>query len=434
MVPRLVAALLGVSAFQPPANDDVSLDSPEVRAVREMFGGQLTPNPTTQTRWFLRQIEEAAHEADAGNLQRPAQLWNECQSDGIVSGVLSTRTAGVIALPKVFRGDPEIVAALQYGSESVRSVFDEMFPPAELAALSADGIGLGVAVGELVPVEGRDFPVLVRHNPEFLFYRWTENQWYLKTLAGPIPITPGDGRWMLFIFGGRMAPWRNGLWRAIGTAWVQKVHANLHDQNWQAKLANPARVAYSPQGSTDEQAESWFQKVMAWGVNTVFGLKPGYEVKLLESNGRGHESFEATIKRSDREFVVCIAGQEVTTTGGTGFANAGVFQAIRGDLIKSTADAVAYTINTQGLPMFVVNRWGAEALARCPCVAYQTEQPKDLVQLGAALQGAANGLKSLRELFDGSGREIDLDEYAARFGVALKKTEASREAPVRLVA
>jgi phage gp29-like protein len=427
-------ALLGVSAYQPPANDAISLDDEAVVQAREALGGQLTPRPTTQTRWFLRDIEDAQVAADSGDLTKAARLCNAMRADGVLSGVLSTRTDGVIALPKRWRGAGYMLTLLQYGGDSVRSVFDEMFPPAELALLASDGILLGVAVGELVPVTGRDYPVLVRHNPEFLIYRRNENRWYLRTIAGLVAITPGDGRWILHTPGGRMDPWRNGIWRAVGTAWVNKVHASLHDQNWQSKLANPARVATAPQGATDEQSEEWFRRVMAWGVNTVFGLKPGYQVSLLESNGRGHESFDVTIKRSDREFVICVAGQEVTTTGGTGFVNANVHQAIRADLIKSTADALAYTLNTQGIPPWVIERWGEPGLAQSPCVEWNVQQPRDAVQEASALMNAANAIDKLIEVYEKRGVEIDLAELSVRFNIPVKgdvdgdgKADASRD-------
>src|SRR5205085_2623084 len=102
---------------------------------------------------------------------------------------------GLVRLPKRFRGDPRIVQALELGHDKVRSVFDEMFPPAELALLAGDGELCGVGVGELVPVEGRDYPVLVRLDPEYLVFRWNENCWYFRSVIGLIPITPGDGRW-----------------------------------------------------------------------------------------------------------------------------------------------------------------------------------------------------------------------------------------------
>jgi phage gp29-like protein len=87
----------------------------------------------------------------------------------------------------------------------------------------------------------------------------------------------------------------------------------LHKDNWEAKLANPARVAVAPSGAAEEQAEGWFRTVMAWGVNTVFGMRPGYDVKLIESNGRGFDSFNKTIADQNNEMIIAVAGQTVTT-------------------------------------------------------------------------------------------------------------------------
>lgn len=397
---KVVAALLGVSAYQRPANSDLSLDSPSVESIRENMGGQLAPIPYTQTRWLLRDLETAQVSADSGDISQAARLWNAAKRDGVLAGVLSTRTGGLVRLPRKFRGAPHIVSQLELGHESVRSVFDEMFPPNELAQLVDDGIGLGVGVAEMVPVEGRDYPVMVRQPPENLVYWWVKNQWFYRSVAGLIPITPGDGRWILHIPGGRVAPWQQGMWRAVGRAFINKEHALLHDQNWQAKLANPARVATAPAGATDEQSESWFRRVMAWGVNTVFGLKPGWGVSLLESNGRGHESFDKTVLRSEREYIICIAGQEVTTDGGAGFSNANIHKAIRADLIKATADALAYTINTQGIPPWVIQRWGEAALATSPCVEWDVTPPADRNNDAQALMALGNAIKGLNEAFE----------------------------------
>lgn len=353
------------------------VDSQTVDNIREQWGGQLAPIPYTQVRWFQKDLENAQYEADTGIMSTAAKLWSASRRDGVVSGVLSTRTNGLVRLPKLFRGGGEMVNALELGHTSIRSVFDEMFPPAELAMLCEDGIGLGVGVAELVPVQGRDYPVMVRQPPENLVYYWSKNTWYYRSIAGLIQITPGDGRWILHLPGGRVAPWQNGIWRAVGRAFIQKEHALLCDFNWQGKLANPARIAQAPSGATEEQIHAWFQKVAAWGLNPVFGMKPGWEVKLLESNGRGHESFGEAVRRAERDMIISIAGQEVTTDGGAGFSNANIHSAIRSDLIKATADALAYTINTQGIPPFVVQRWGESALAKSPCVEWDVTPSKD---------------------------------------------------------
>jgi hypothetical protein len=415
-----ITALLGVSAYARPApSSSPSLNDPAVERVRSGLGGQISKLPTTRTRWYLDDLEVSEFEADAGVIQQAAQLMNAAGRDGVHKGVMGTRTAGLVQLPKRFRGRQEMIDALQAGGTTARSVFDEMFPPAELAKLNADGIRLGVGIAELVPVEGRDYPVMVTLNPEFLVYRWAENRWYYNSIAGLIPVTPGDGRWILHVPGARTSPWREGLWRALGRAYIRKEHASLYKDAWEGKLANPARVAISPQGATEEQTQGWFRKVMAWGLNTVFGMKPGYDVKLLESNGRGWESFRATIQDQDQEVIIAVAGQTVTTDGGTGFANADIHKTIRADLIKSDGTSLAYTINTQGLPQWVITHYGEEALADMATVEWNTDPPKDQNQAAQALVGAANAITTLTQALAPSGRQVDVDALCTRFGVPL---------------
>jgi hypothetical protein len=415
-----VKSLLGFSAYQLPSAAALAVSPQDERAMREAMGGNLAPPTRTRTRWYIEDIEVAEHAADNGDLTMVAQLMTAARKDGVLSGLLSTRTSGLVRLPKRFRGNPDIVAALELGHDKVRSVFDEMFPPQELALLAADGDLCGVGVGELVPVDGRDYPVFVRLDPQFLLYRYNENQWYYRAAYGLLPITPGDGRWILHVPGGRISPWQNGLWKAVGRAYIRKEHANLHKDNWEAKLANPARVAVSPTGASEEQQQSWFRSVMAWGVNTVFGLKPGYDIKLLESNGRGYESFCKTISDQNNEFTIAIAGQTVTTDGGAGFANADIHKSIRSDLIKATADALAFTLNTQGIPQFVVERWGLSALDDSPCIEWDVTPPKDRNAEATTLTSIAGAINTLTDALAKHGRVLDVDQLCSRFGVPVE--------------
>lgn len=421
-----VQRLLAVSAYDPPANDYAgpTIDDPDVIALRKQQGGQLGPRPTTQVRWYARDLEDAIYQSDAGRLQIAARLWRSARRDGVFMGVLSTRTGGLVRLPKKFRGRSDIVEALKLGTDGEgaqgpRSVFDEMFPQAELALLAADGLGLGVGVAELRPVKGRDYPVMRRLEPEWLVYRHQENRWYYQSVAGLMPITPGDGKWILHIPGGAISPWQNGIWQAIGRAYINKSHAIEYDANWMAKLAHPARVAISPQGSSDTQKQAWFRQVMAWGVNSVFGMTNGYDVKLLESNGRGYESFAKAIERAEREMIIAVTGQMVTTDGGAGFQNSDVHKSIRADLIKETADALAYTINTQGLPMWVVKRFGEGALEESALVEWDVTPPKDLASAANSLLAIGNAIKALTEALNPYGKKLDVAELCQRYGVPI---------------
>lgn len=411
-----VDALLGVSAYEaPPA----AVMNPDIeKQVRKMIGGNIQPLPTSRLRWYTEELEWAQSSCDNGNLRPAAQLCRAMRRDGTFKGLMRSRTNGLIRLPKRFYGDEEVANALRAQNGS-RSVFDEMHPPSELKALDADGIELGVGIGEYVPVKGRNYPVLVRLEPEFLQFRWNENRWYFNSLAGQLPITPGDGRWVLHAPGGRQAPWNNGDWYALGRAFINKEHAMQYRANYIAKLANPARLAYAPAGATEAQRIGFFRKVLAWGVNTVLELPPGWEAKLLETNGRGWQVFQTQIDTSDLEFMICLAGQIVTTTGGSGFSNADVPAAIRQDFIQADGDELAYTINTQGLPAFIVANWGEAALSKATVLQWDTGTPGDKEKETRILGQAADAIKRLTESLAAHGRKLNVNEVGTRFGIPL---------------
>jgi molybdopterin biosynthesis enzyme MoaB len=416
-----VKALLGVSAYQSEApRFGAELDDESVENIRRALGGQLQPIPTTRLRWYLADLETAQQAADAGNLTQAARLHNAMRRDGVLTGLANTRTDGLVRLPKRFYGDEGLADELRALNGS-RSVFDEMVPPSELAMLDWDGIDLGVGVAELVPVDGRDYPVMVRLDPEFLTYRWVENRWYYSSIAGILPITPGDGRWVLHVPGGRIGPWRAGLWPALGKSFINKDHAMQHRANYSAKLANPARVAYAPIGAAEPQRKGFLKMVMAWAVNSVFEMPPGWDVKLLESKGEGWKVFQDEIDTCNKEFMVTLAGQEVTTTGGTGFSNQDVQKVIRQDLIAADAEKLGYTCNTQVIPQFTVMRRGIEGLEKPAFMQWAVGSPKDLKAEGETLNQVAQGLTQLIAVFGQLGLDVNIEQLAERFGIPLRE-------------
>jgi hypothetical protein len=421
-----VAALLGVSTYTAPVRSG-ALNESAIDRIRGMFGGQLTPLSRTELRWFLADIETAVHHADQGDISHAAQLWRAMKLDAELVGVLETRTDSVKHLPKRFEGDAEMCAALQ-GRDGDRSVFEAMCPPAELAMCAQDALGLGLFIAELVPVEGRSYPVLVRRDPEFLRYIWAENRWYFMSIAGPIPITPGDGRWVLHVEGGRECPWRAGKFPALGSSWIRKYHAQSHKSNWEAKLANPARVAQAPAGAAEPERKGLLQDLIAWGINTVFELPVGWEVKIVESNGNGHESFDGTIDRSNREYAIAITGQIMTTDGGEGFANSDVGENRLEQLIASTCKGIAHTINTQVIPQWAIDHYGEDSLGRAPTMSWDTTPPKDEKASAEALKAFGEGVKSANESLAPYKKKLDVLALAARNGyplVDLEEAEAT---------
>jgi hypothetical protein len=416
---RIRRALQGIAAYALPESMLPSLGDPSVEQIREGFGGQLALPVTSITRWTQQDVERAEVLADQGDLSLAGALMRSAHKDGVIAGIMSTRCGGLIRLPRRFRGRADMIDRLQEGGLEAHSIFDEMCPPAELEMMDRDGVELGVAVGELVPVPGRTHPVLNRLPPEHLRYRWFENRWFYSSIAGLLPITPGDGRWVLHVPGGRVYPWQNGLWRALARSYVTKEHARLRRENWEMKLANPARVAVAPLGADEPTRRNAFQKLLAWGMNTVFGLPVGWDIKLVESNGKGADSFRLTIDEQNKEIVLAINGQVVTVDGGSGFSNQDVHKSVRADLIQRDESALAFTINTQIIPAWVALEYGEDALlaSDLATVSWDVSPPSDLNSIAASLVTAANAMNLLRDALAASGRELDVDQMVATFGI-----------------
>lgn len=381
---------------------------------------QLSIPQISQTRWILEDIEGAIAAADVGNLRLAARLHKALTRDGDIHGVGSTRTLGLVQLPVRFRGDDEMVDALAED-------FREVFPSDQLALLMWDYISMRLAVGEFIEVEGAK-PVLRRIDPEWLWYRWSEDRYYYQSTHGMIPINPGDGRWVLF-GAGSVQPINNGLLWALARAYVSKEHAYFYRENYNSKLANAARVGTVPQGASIEQEQSWFEKIAAWGASNTFVTKPGYTVDILEGKGTGFETYTDTINSCNEEIKICIAGQSVTTDGGTGFTNASIFENIRSDLIQGDAEALATFLNIQGLPVWADWKFGAQASDRKIECAWDVTPPKDLNAQATAMNGMAVAAKALNEVLATTGKEVDMDEMVKRFGVAVRDRVASAIQP-----
>jgi Protein of unknown function (DUF935) len=397
---------------------------------------RLTPLPVNVTRWVQRDVETATLRASQGDMTMVGQLHRAMWRDGTINGVAGTRTGGLVRLPKRFRGTPNAIKKLSElayapdsptsGEGTAQTLFETIFPDSEVAKFDWDAISCGVAIAQFVQGPEDKYPVFTRLDPEFLVYRWAEDRWYYRTLEGLLEIEPGNGRWILFTPMGRYEPWNHGSWRALARSFISKEHAILYRENYGSKLANPARVAIMPQGANEAQKQSWFAKVMGWGINTVFGAPPGYDVKLIESNGRGYEVFEAIIDHADRDAIICITGQTVTVDGGVGFANGDIHKSIRADIIQGDGNTLAGCLNAQALPAVVHDLCGEnEAL----CIEWDTRPPADVAAQAESLEKCADAIERLDQVLTPLGHRVDVPSLCARFAVPIVGDQGGRSVP-----
>jgi hypothetical protein len=435
----LVNALLGISTFQPPTQPGPELGDAQVDQVRRVLGGALEPIPSVRLRWYPPDIERAQMQAQSGNMMLLGQLSESMQIDGVIRGLMDARTS-VVNFPRRLYGDEDIVSVLESKNASDRNVYDEMIPATEARLMVGDGIKCGMSVGEMVPVKGRDFPVLVRRYPQNLFYLWTKNQWYYRGLVGLMPITPGIPRengnsWVMHFPGGRLSPWNSGLWNTLGRSYINKTQTLFARQSYEMKHSHPARVAFAPLGANEEERKGFLSGVIRWAMNAAFALTPGWDLKLIESNGRGIEIYEQSIKTYNEEIATSLCGSAVMLQGTTGFSNMDVFRVVQTDLITTTAEAWDHTVNTQILPAFIAGRWGAERLFNATSITTDTQAPKDRSVEAQTMLSVANAVKGLVEALaaaqspeDQNLIRLNIVELVRRFGVPIVEGAPPRPA------
>lgn len=426
----LVSQLLGISTFKPPDNFGVvQLQDDAVHQAREAMGGSLEVIPQVRLRWYPPDIERAQRAATNGDMTLVGQLNESMKLDGVFRGLIDARTA-VVHFPKRMRGSQEVVDVLQSKVASDRSVYDEMIPATEAKLVMADGDVCGVGIGEMVPVRGRNYPVLVRRFPQNLWYLWSRDQWYYRSIVGLLPITPGmpdasGNSWVLHMPGGRLAPWNSGLWNACGRAYINKTQSIFGRQQYEAKHAHPIRVAFAALGAAEEERKGMLAGLIRFALNAAAVVGPGWDVKLVESNGQGIKVYADSIEFNNAEMATAICGSPVMLKGTVGFSSIDPFKVVAGNLMRSTASAWDHTVNTQILPPFVGLHWGTDALRNAVTIETDVDEPKDRSAEVAVLNGLGPAIKALVEaavsaqIAAGVARPIAIDvvELFTRFGI-----------------
>lgn len=396
-------------------------------AARGSRGPVLQLPTRTVTEWTPAQVKEALRAGDSGRLDQMADLVEAVMADDRVQGVLSTRTHGLLGLECKFFGEPEQVAALEgrkalAGQPGVPGDWTAMVPECELAQLTAWGILLGVGLGELVPDQDRDpeartVPTLKVWHPRWLRWDLPTATWRLMTADGEIEITPGDGRWVMYLPYGSQRPWTLGAWRPISFAWVLKQFA-LHDRARHSEvLGSPWRVGKATGESTEKARTNLLGWLRNLGRETAMVLPQGWDVDVVEATGQSYEIYGTQIEWADRAIAITLAGQFVTTEGTKGFSNGNIHAEVKRDLIVFTAETLATTLRAQVVVPWADANWEDGSLAPWP--RWDTTPPLDKQAEATALLALGHAITALDAALVASGQRVDAVEMAGKFGVPL---------------
>lgn len=381
----------------------------------ERWQGLHTPRAQVITRWDPAMRDAVLYAAEAGELRRLGQFIDAMRSDGLIAGIMGTRTSGMLRVPIKLSGDPFLVELLrgrdpQYDAEGyctdkgVAGQYWRMFPEAEVASLMFCGIMAGVGIGEMVPqLDGP--PIFRCLDLQGLRYCHETEKWYYRTLKKEYVVNPGDGRWVLFLPYGSSRPWIKGAWWPVALPFITKQNAAFDRLRWQAQLADPLKVIEAADGADESHRESLIEFIRsAWRRAAGLVTPPKYKAGLVESNGRGYEVYTQGESRADIDIQVALAGQVVTTTGTTGFSSGNVWDDIRLDMVQSIAEALATTIHWQALRPWADRYHGARE--RAPWVRWDVRSPGQRKAEAEALKAVSEAVEKADAVLAPRGERV----------------------------
>lgn len=350
--------------------------------------------------WSPGLIRAARANADHGNLELAAEFWESALGDDRVRSAVATRSNGLVALPLEFeevRGTKRLVKALEAGED-----WWAAFPSSALAQLLGWGIGLGVGVGQLVWTDrgatvNRVVPSLKVWHPRHLRYDWQRRMWTVRVDGlKTVDVTPGDGKWVVYMPYGDNRPWAWGVWRAIAAWTLLKQYAIADWAHYSSKNAGGHIVASTPENFTKEKRKELAAELFAMQANSAVALPAGVTLAMLEAQADTYQTFVAQKDAADMGMSVAILGQnlstEVSGAVGTGAT-------LHGRVLQVYIDADAETLSTcihdQALTWWAEFNFGNRDLAPWP--AWDTKPPGDQKQRAEVEKLKADGAKTLAE-------------------------------------
>jgi phage gp29-like protein len=374
--------------------------------------------------WTPEKIKEAFTSAEGGNLLQLADFVETMLTDDRIDGVLSTRTHGLLGLPRTLKGGLEVSRVL------LEKHWATMHDEAELVRLMQWGIMLGIGLAQRIPLP-RVIGQPQRYRLETWSPRWlfsneasSDGGWQVITREGTRAVLPGS-QFILFLPYGVKRPWAAGKWRSCAFPWALK-HFALEDRaNHSEVFGSPAKVGKAPQGATERQRKSFRSQLANLGRNGVLMLPEGWDYSVESATGNQFEIYSDSIAWADQALTIVLAGQIVTTEGTQGFSSGNVQDNIKGDFIRFDARRLEHLLYEQSiLPWHRVN-FGYDT--EPPTPYWNTEKPVNQSQQAVTFEILGRAVRDLDIALRDSDVRVDTRVLAEKYQIPL--VQVTKEAP-----
>lgn len=331
------------------------------------------PLVTVQNTWTVDQARGALYAHMMGQFDASAQLFDSILGDDRVMATMGSRISGLFGREARFSSANDSDAA-----KECRLAWEAWWPrlsgDSAMSEMHTYGIGMGFSPAQLVwdtskPVWG---PYLRPWHPRFTYFDWSSRFMMALCQEATVPITPGDGKWVLHSPHGEYRGWIRGAIRALAEPWMLRHFAFRDMARFNEIHGMATRIGMVPAVSDPNERSDFEAKIANLGSDTAMILPQGvdgpdgsgYDYKLVEATATAWESFPGLIDRCDMAIILAILFQNLTTeVKGGSFAATSAHMDIRQSGLQGDDAAWANTIYNQIARPFAWLNFGDADLA-----------------------------------------------------------------------
>ena len=385
---------------------------------------------TTTTVAALRAMLD---EHDRGVFLRSALLADLLRRDADVFGALQQRLTLLGAHPVVF-DPPDDSEAAKASAEELAAAWPSICPAGAAYDLWTDEAMLGFGLGQLVWTQPPEGGPLTQHlepvHGSAVECDRTTGRWYVQTLdQGRLPITPGDGQWVLFAPRSWRAPHLWGAVRPSAEWYLSNAHVANDARRRSETTGQGIWKASFPTGERETaNGRSFLASIRGMGraavIPTPKGATPdaSYDVELVEAKSDAYKIFEWLKRAGGGAIRLALLGQDLTSQNnlvGTNASSETGADTVRA-IVRAQARGWSETATQQvSAPRA---RYLGTPLTR---VRVDADPEVDRKAEGEAAKAAADAVQAWEAL----GVSVDKVAHATAAGMKGAKAMASPQAP-----
>ena len=383
----------------------------------------------------VQEVKDVVAQLDWGRFRQAARLVEQTMWNIRLRAVFDTRLDGMVST--TIRWEPGRANA--QGRRAVAAI-EEDWPLIISAATRKQnhqwGLGLGVSFAQKhwyeSPYSGRAIPRAEVYHPQFAFWHWWEQLYWLITYDGQIikvpspaisrDISPTIGSWIVHEPFGKHS-WRQGYVHSYWQSWLGNTLALRDLARADEKLGLGIIKAIFPHLTDDKGTAAKEKFVRGFRLlgreGTIpcedFGSDGKFDAQFLESNGQGLETILRSLDVHATAFSILMLGHNLSAEakGAGSYALMGGASEIRGD--KKTFDARSEddTYSLQLIGDWALANFGDRELA--PRMVADSDPPSVNLAAAQTLELLGRALPMLHAAFPG----IDVDAILRRFRAEL---------------